>query len=206
MVVNAVSGAVEGTLGGMMGFLGFGGPPDPRSNIGKAKYGEIYAERAAAHAQGAAKSGRVQQGLAKKAQGLGEGYLTDFAENRLGAAADWSPTQFLERLLKGRGPTYDTREINTTSWRHTGGDSGPGFFLQQFQGSNRGSGNYVAQVPRYSVQETRTSINKYDKQNFMALGKHPGKKYLEAGTEQMFQKKPMTTTLGGARQVTRRFL
>jgi hypothetical protein len=203
---NAVSGAVEGTLGKFMGVLGFGGgPPDPRSKHGKAKYGKIYEAQAQAAAQGAAKSGRVQLGLRKKGTG---GLMGDFLSTSGpgGTLFNYSPTDFLERFNAGRGPSYDNRAVYTASRRHTGGDAGPGFFLTQYQGSNRGSGNWQAQVPRYSVQETRTSINKYDKANFVRLGKHVDKKYLAPGTEQMMVKKPLTTTLGGARAVTRKFL
>jgi hypothetical protein len=118
--------------------------------------------------------------------------------------SSWSPTSFLTRFNQGNSEGYDSRYIDTTSRRHTGGDTGPGFFLDQYQGSNRGSGNYVAAIPRYSIQETRTAVNKYDKANFVRLGKHVDKKYLEPGTEQMFKKK--THLAGGARKVTRKFL
>jgi hypothetical protein len=206
--VEAVSVGFEafaGAIAPIMGFLGMGQAPDPRSAIGKATYGKAQAKRAAHHADSTAKSGRAQQGggPVKRVRSLAESWNDDFGMS-LGAMKGWSPTGFLDTLARGRSVSYDDRIINTTSARHTGGDAGPGFFLQQFQGSNRGSGNYVAPVPRYSVQETRTSINKYDKVNFVAFTPHSGKKYLEPGTEQMFKKEKHLA--GGARKVTRKFL
>jgi hypothetical protein len=106
-------------------------------------------------------------------------------------------------VLKDYGMQDYFSEI-TSSRRVTGDDQGPMMLLKQFQGSNRGSGGYVAQIPRYSVAETRKTGNKFDKQNFLKLNRHPGKKYLEPGTEQMMKRQ--RDEVGGARRVTRKFL
>jgi hypothetical protein len=92
----------------------------------------------------------------------------------------------------------------TGQFRVRGDDFGPTQLLKQFQGSNRGSGGYIAQIPRYSVAETRKTGNKFDKQNFMALGKHSGQKYLSPGSEHMMKRQ--RNSYGGARSVTRKFL
>jgi hypothetical protein len=93
---------------------------------------------------------------------------------------------------------------DTSSRRVTGDDQGPMLLLKQFQGSNRGSGGYIAQVPRYSIAETRKTWDMSDKKNFLALNRHPGKKHLEPGTEWM--RKRQRDETGGARRVTRKFL
>jgi hypothetical protein len=88
--------------------------------------------------------------------------------------------------------------------RHRGDDYGPSQLLKDSMGSNRGSGNWQPQIPRYSIAETRKSIHKFAPENFVRLNKHPGQKYLEPGTEVMMKRQK--NYLGGARKVVRKFL
>ena len=88
--------------------------------------------------------------------------------------------------------------------RVTGEMSGPMMMLKEFQGSNRGSLGYIANIPRYSIAETRKGAGKFDLQNFKALNKHAAKKFLEPGLEQMMKRK--AREFSGSRKVTRKFL
>jgi hypothetical protein len=103
----------------------------------------------------------------------------------------------------GRG-LHEYYSEDTSMRRVTGDDYGPMQLLKEFQGSNRGSGGYVAAIPRYSIAETRKVGGKFDKKNFLQLNKHPGKKFLQPGTEQMMQRRK--NDFGGARRVMRQFL
>ncbi len=186
--------------------LGGGPMRRPAEDVSWAGMGTRQTERAAAEKQSAAKSGLVtvhtptlepkytQQGGALTS-GSGSAYGTTLRRDDSGGFVIPTGPRGLEDYYS---------EITGMSGRITGEDYGPSQLLKDFQGSNRGSGGYIAQIPRYSIAETRKTLNKFDKANFLRLNAHVRKKFLEPGTEQMMKRQK--NYFGAARRVTRQFL
>lgn len=206
------------TQGGPIISMLFGGGPmrRPGESVGYGGLGSKHAGEVAADSQSAAKSGIVHSGAyapdGREAKGSAAvGRSSGTKGGPIGAFSAYSVTRDLMGtggytmggLEKPRG-LDDYYSQDTGMRRVTGEDAGPMLLLKEFQGSNRGSGGYMADVPRYSIAETRKTLHKFDKANFLRLNKHSGKKFLEPGTEQMMKKQK--GYFGAARKVTRQFL
>jgi hypothetical protein len=198
-------------LGPVLGFFmgGGGAARKPREQVSYGDIGGLHSRQQAADKQAAAKSGVVHgaahgAGSQIPAKRLWEQVQDTFRATGTTARRNKDGTFSMGFDFAKDLEPQDFYSEKTGQYRTMGDDFGPTQLLKQFQGSNRGSGGYIAQIPRYSVAETRKTGNKFDKQNFMALGKHSGQKYLSPGSEHMMKRQ--RNSYGGARSVTRKFL
>jgi hypothetical protein len=199
-------------MGPIMGFLfGGGGLRRPPEKVEYPDLGSKHLREEEAARQSSAYAGVVHGGLAGPGKTREEQIRTTNQGRDIyaGLGVQWhmgSDGRFSNSFMSGMfgGGMEDYVSPDTSRSRFTGEDQGPMHLLKEFQGSNRGSGNYQPAIPRYSVAETRKSIHKYAPENFVRLNRHPGHKYLEPGTEVMMKRQK--NYLGGARKVTRKFL
>jgi hypothetical protein len=200
-------------MGPVLGFFMGGGPlRRAPERVGYPDLGSKHLREEEAARQSSAYAGVVHGGQAPpgktreveiRTTAMGRDMYESLGTQQWSRGAGGKFTNSYMSRMFGRG-MEDYFSPDTARSRFRGEDQGPMLLLKEFQGSNRGSGNYQPAIPRYSIAETRKSINKFAPENFVRLNKHPGYKYLEPGTEVMMKRQK--NYLGGARKVTRKFL